>query len=318
MTKKIALFALAIASAAQADSSCDVTSRLYGGFGLGFSNAHAPLLKHKEFIRDILNEHLEEILNSVDLSKADITTSYKKMRGLATRLALGGHFLVPNTCLVLGAEMSLGLGGSKGQIKQNLDKTKVADAVDAVPAVARRRGRPGVPGRDAVGGRLGRPDRAAVPAVPAVAAVPGRDAVAAVPENNASGSYVCKIRDRWNVAFTGIVGAKVGRILPYAKVGVAIHAFKTTEELSINGPTKSRSESTITKSKRPLFVMGLGAEYNVTKNSIVGAEWTHGRGTLGLLNKEAKKDPTKQDKKMNKIRINDFMVTCKYAFPVSH
>ena len=272
MTKKIALFALAIASAAQADSSCDVTSRLYGGFGLGFSNAHAPRLKQKEVIRDILNENLEEILNSVDLSKADITTSYKKMRGLATRLALGGHFLVPNTCLVLGAEMSLGLGGSKGQIKQNLDKTNIARAV--------------------------------------------------VPENNASGSYVCKIRDRWNVAFTGIVGAKVGRILPYAKVGVAIHALKTTEEtevpLSIPGGTKSSSESTITKKKKPLFVMGLGAEYNVTKNIIVGAEWTHHRGTLGLLSKEAKKDATKQDKKMNKIRINEFMVTCKYAFPVSH
>ena len=302
MTKKIALFALAIASAAQADSSCDVTSRLYGGFGLGFSNAHAPLVtkKNERFTNYFKNEY------NIDLSKADITTSYKKMRGLATRLALGGHFLVPNTCLVLGAEMSLGLGGSKGQIKQNLDKTKVADAVAAVPAVA---------GCPAVRARPGVRSRSAILPVEAILPV---DAVAAVPEKNASGSYVCKIRDRWNVAFTGIVGAKVGRILPYAKVGVAIHAFKTTEELSINGPTKSRSESTITKSKRPLFVMGLGAEYNVTKNIIVGAEWTHGRGTLGLLNKEAKKDATKQDKKMNKIRINDFMVTCKYAFPISH
>jgi opacity protein-like surface antigen len=268
MTKKIALFALAIASAAQADSSCDVTSRLYGGFGLGFSNAHAPLLKHKGLAHGLENEYnnmTQAQRNLIDLSKADITTSYKKMRALATRLALGGHFLVPNTCLVLGAEMSLGLGGSKGQIKQNLDKTNIARAV--------------------------------------------------APESNASGSYVCKIRDRWNVAFTGIVGAKVGRILPYAKVGVAIHAFKTTEELSINGKTIS---ATITKKKKPLFVMGLGAEYNVTKNIIVGAEWTHHRGTLGLLSKEAKKDATKQDKKMNKIRINEFMVTCKYAFPVSH
>ena len=268
MTKKIALFALAIASAAQADSSCDVTSRLYGGFGLGFSNAHAPLVtkKNERFTNHFKNEY------NIDLSKADITTSYKKMRGLATRLALGGHFLVPNTCLVLGAEMSLGLGGSKGQIKQNIDKTNITrDPKDPF---------------------------------------------------NISASYVCKIRDRWNLAFTGIVGAKVGRILPYAKVGVAIHAFKTTKEAeilcSVPEGAKSITESTTTKKKRPLFVMGLGAEYNVTKNIIVGAEWTHGRGTLGLLNKEAKKDATKQDKKMNKIRINDFMVTCKYAFPISH
>jgi opacity protein-like surface antigen len=312
MTKKIALFALAIVSAAQADSSYDVTSRLYGGFGLGFSNAHAPLLTEKG-----LTNRFDDQVNSlsqikralIDTSKANIATNYKKARALATRLALGGHFLVPNTCLVLGAEMSLGLGGSKGQTKQNLDKTNIASA--AALAAARAHA-----GAAALADALA---AAGASAVAPVARAAGAHAAAAGADatQNASGSYVCKIRDRWNVAFTGIVGAKVGRILPYAKVGMAIHSFKTTVESSLTVNSVTTKESTITKSKRPLFVMGLGAEYNVTKNIIVGAEWTHHRGTLGLLNKAEKKVATKQDKKMNKIRTNDFILTCKYAFPVN-
>jgi len=176
-------------------------------------------------------------------------------------------------------------------IKQNLDKTNIISEA----------------------GRLADGDRVLAARGGVAAAV----RAAAGAEQNASGSYVCKIRDRWNLAFTGIVGAKVGRILPYAKVGMAIHSFKTTVESSLTVNNVTTKESSITKKKSPLFVMGLGAEYNVTKNIIVGAEWTHHRGTLGLLDKAEKKVATKQDKKMNKIRTNDFMVTCKYAFPVN-
>jgi len=274
MIKKIALLGLVLATAAQADSSCDVTSRLYGGIGLGFSSGHAPLLKQK-FTGSELAESLlgGARIPRTNFNKLGIAYSYKKMRGLATRLALGGHFVIPNTCLVLGAEMSFGIGGPKGRTKIVAEKKNISTNGNA---------------------------------------------------KFAEGSRSISLRDRWNLAFTGLIGAKVGRILPYAKVGVAIHSFKTTESeyASYSYPLrpdqdKAKSPSDTTRKKRPLFVMGLGVDYNVTKNIIVGAEWTHHRGTLGFLNKEERKVATREEKKMDKIRINEFMVTCKYAFPVT-
>ena len=387
MTKKTALFVLALMSAAQADSSCDVTSRLYGGVGLGFSNAHAPILKHKGLGAAFDNKFKKlspEELQSIDPSKMKSGVFYKKMRALSGRLALGGHFVVPNTWLVLGAEASFGLGGAKGQIKENLANTNIskiapaeADAraeaalmqytvtyanaegarrtADAATINARRTADAAA---NAYHNFLDHITRSSARVTPAsienrhnaltlarnheanaaaavaadtaafVAAEADRDdalaahalaeaKVAAAAAANAKGAYTLAVRDRWNMALTGIVGAKVGRFLPYAKVGVVLHSFKVTKNLSGTYGGKSFNQATTTRKKKALFVMGLGVDCNVTKNIVVGAEWSHHRGSLGLINKAERKVASKQNKKMDKIRTNEFMVTCKYAFPVN-
>jgi len=261
---------LALVSAAQADSSCDVTSRFYGGIGLGYVRGSAPILRSKRFYDQMI-----QATHSQPTTFSNFSFHKKNLRGLATRLALGGHFLVPNTCAILGAEVSFGFTGAKGHSRLSFDG-----------------------------------------------------------KNNLNQSWRFdlhrKLRDRFNVTFAGILGAKVGPVLPYLKVGVGLHSFKWVENFNVQElPALFWSDYSYSEARKKtaaLFVIGVGVDYNVTKNIVVGAEWTHRRGKLGVY-KEAQKareifvDPEAfgvgRLEESNKVHLNEFMLTCKYAFPVT-
>ena len=142
-----------------------------------------------------------------------------------------------------------------------------------------------------------------------------------------------KLDDRGNITFTGVVGVKVGCMSPYLKAGVALHSFKWSEKfenfVQEDGVWRTLDKLNYSEERtktRPLFVIGLGAEYTLSKNISVGAEWLHRRGTLGVYKTAQKEREVFVDARMlgigrlnesNKIYMNEFMVTCKYAFPVN-
>jgi opacity protein-like surface antigen len=143
-----------------------------------------------------------------------------------------------------------------------------------------------------------------------------------------------RLHDKGNLTFTARIGAKMGPVRPYLTGGFALHSFKFSESCQIFSKMSQASTyafntevsySEERKKTRLLFVIGLGAEYTVSKNISVGAEWLHRRGTLGVYKTAQKERALFVDtfgigrlNESNKIYMNEFVLTCKYSLPVSH
>jgi len=201
------------------------------------------------------------------------------LNGVATRLTLGYTFNVSSVVSV-GGDINFGLTGPQKKSRLYCEKLRSAQGTDDLFILSRR------------------------------------------------------LHDKGNITFTGRIGAKIGPMLPYLKVGFALHSFKFSENGQIF--SKRVKESTYTfdtkfsyseerKKTRPLFVIGLGAEYTVSKHISVGAEWLHRRGTLGVYKTAQKEREIFVDtfgigriNESNKIYMNEFVLTFKYSFPISH
>ena len=150
-------------------------------------------------------------------------------------------------------------------------------------------------------------------------------------------TLVRNLRDHGNVTFAGIIGAKWGSVLPYLKVGMGLHSFKWSEtytatqtyrNLATGRPTTySYPYTQKKKAMKVLLAVGAGFDWNLTQNILLGAEWVHRRGNLGIY----KSSPTGRQyysasntiqdfgkiAESNKVYMNEVMVTLKYALPVN-